>query len=143
MTRVQQWGRKESIIWPPRGFYYTYCAIFLAVVMAGFLMYVHFRFSFSPLEKYYLPYYIRSGLADCFAPLECTNSSISPREISLSVGHGRRCVRRRNSTTVRQALPLALSDSALKAGDRYIFRESQHPYKNKELHTWLAHPVRI
>jgi len=66
MTTVQQWGRKESIIWPPRGFYYSYAAIFLAVVMSSLLMYVHFRFSFSPLEKYYVPYYIRTELAGFF-----------------------------------------------------------------------------
>ena len=66
MTTVQQWGRRESIIWPPRGFYFTYGAIFLAAVTAGFLMYVQFRFSFSPLEKYYVPYYIRTDLAGLF-----------------------------------------------------------------------------
>jgi len=42
MSKVQKWGREESIIWPPRGFYYTYGAIFLAVLVAGFLVYVRF-----------------------------------------------------------------------------------------------------
>ena len=45
MPAVQQWGRKESLIWPPRGFYYTYGAIFLAIVTTGFLIYAHYRFA--------------------------------------------------------------------------------------------------
>lgn len=57
MTTVQQWGRRESIIWPPRGFYYTYGAIFLATLVTGFLVYVHFNFALSSLQQYYLPYY--------------------------------------------------------------------------------------
>ena len=32
MTTVQQWGQKRVHHWPPRGFYYTYGAIFLAIV---------------------------------------------------------------------------------------------------------------
>jgi hypothetical protein len=44
MTAIQQWGRKESLIWPPRGFYYTYGAILLAT---GFLIYVRYRFAES------------------------------------------------------------------------------------------------
>src|SRR5207302_2672658 len=60
MTTVQQWGRRESIIWPPRGFYYTYGAIFLAILVTALLVYVHFNFALSSLQKYYLPYYLRT-----------------------------------------------------------------------------------
>ena len=28
MPAVQQWGRKESIIWPPRGYLYTLGALY-------------------------------------------------------------------------------------------------------------------
>ena len=63
MTTVQQWGRRESVIWPPRGFSYTYGAIFLAILVAAFLVYVHFDFALSPLQQYYLPYYLRTDYA--------------------------------------------------------------------------------
>ena len=56
MTTVQQWGRKESVIWPPRGFYYTCGAIFLAILVTALLVYVHFDFALSSLQRYYLPY---------------------------------------------------------------------------------------
>ena len=63
MTAIQQWGRKESLIWPPRGFYFTYGAIFLALLATGFLIYVRYSWALSPLEQYYLPYYFRTATA--------------------------------------------------------------------------------
>ena len=63
MPTVQQWGRRESIIWPPRGYLYTLGAFFLAIVATGFFMYLRFQFGLLPLERYYLPYYLRSETA--------------------------------------------------------------------------------
>ena len=60
MPNVQQWGRRESVIWPPRGYLYTLGAFFLACVTTGLFIYVRFIYGLSPLERYYLPYYVRS-----------------------------------------------------------------------------------
>jgi hypothetical protein len=40
MPNVQQWGRNESLIWPPRGYLYTLGAFFLACVATGFFVYL-------------------------------------------------------------------------------------------------------
>ena len=63
MPTVQQWGRRESIIWPPRGYLYTVGAFFLACVATGFFVYLRFQFGLQPLQRYYLPYYLRSVTA--------------------------------------------------------------------------------
>ena len=68
MSTIQQWGRKESVIWPPRGVCYTYAAVFFAALITGLLLYIHFHFSLSPLEQYYLPYYLRTEAAGLFRP---------------------------------------------------------------------------
>jgi hypothetical protein len=68
MPNVQQWGRMESIIWPPRGYLYTLGAFFLACVATGFFIYVRFIYGLSPLERYYLPYYLRSEMAGLAHP---------------------------------------------------------------------------
>ena len=60
MPTVQQWGRKESIIWPPRGYLYTLGAFFSRCVATGFFVYLRFQFGLQPLQRYYLPYYLRS-----------------------------------------------------------------------------------
>jgi len=68
MTTVQQWGRKESLIWPPRGYLYTLGAFFLALVATGLFVYIRFQYGLSPLERYYLPYYLRSQIAGLTHP---------------------------------------------------------------------------
>jgi hypothetical protein len=50
MPAVQQWGRRESIIWPPRHYLYTLGAIFLALVATGFFIYFRFNLAFLPLD---------------------------------------------------------------------------------------------
>ena len=140
MSSIQPWGRKESLIWPPRGFYYTYGALFLAVVVTGFLLYIHFHFSLSPLEQYYLPYYLRTEAASLMRP----TGMYQLVYIADGKSHSRLAMAADVSTAKTQqlssgALPLALSDSALQNGFRYVFRELPHPYQNKELHIWLSH----
>jgi hypothetical protein len=43
MPSVQQWGRKESIIWPPRGYVYTLGAFIFACILAGIFVYFDFN----------------------------------------------------------------------------------------------------
>ena len=38
------WGRKETIIWPPRQPIYTIGALFLALVVTGLFVYLRFQF---------------------------------------------------------------------------------------------------
>jgi hypothetical protein len=119
MPTVQEWGRKESIIWPPRGFYYSYGAIFLAVVVTGFLMYVRFQFSLSPLEKYYLPYYIRTETTGILRPtgiyqLVYITDGNSQSHIAMDADVAPGQTRQFSG----KPLPLVLSDHALKQGFR-------------------------
>ncbi len=78
MPAVQQWGRRESIIWPPRHYLYTLGAIFLALFATGFFVYVRFQFGLSPLERYYLPYYLRTELAGLTHPVATINCFTFP-----------------------------------------------------------------
>src|ERR1700685_1907321 len=63
MPAVQQWGRRESIIWPPRHYLYTRGACVLAMALTGFFFCLRFQFGLSPLERYSLPSYLRTELA--------------------------------------------------------------------------------
>jgi len=140
MTAVQQWGRKESIIWPPRGFYYTYGAIFLAIVATGFLSYVHFEFALSSLQQYYLPYYLRTETAGLTHPasmyqLVYVTDGQSRSRIALDAD-----VRAGETPQLSgRPLPFVLSAAALAQGFRNLAREPMRPYQNRGLHTWIAH----
>ena len=140
MSTMQQWGRKESIIWPPRGFYYTYGGIFLGVLITGFLLYIHFHFSLSPLQQYYLPYYLRTEAAGLFRPAGMyqliyiiDGKSRSRIAIDADVTAGE------TKQFSGKPLPLVLSESALKQGFRYLVPEVPHSYPNGGLHAWLGH----
>jgi hypothetical protein len=57
-----KWGRKETIIWPPRKPIYTLGALFLATIATGLFVYLRFAFGMTPLEKYYLPLYLKTEI---------------------------------------------------------------------------------
>ena len=63
MPKPAKWGRTETIIWPPRSPIYTYGAIFLACIAAGLFLYLRFSFALTPLQQFYLPYYLRTEIA--------------------------------------------------------------------------------
>jgi type IV secretory pathway TraG/TraD family ATPase VirD4 len=142
MPAVQQWGRKESIIWPPRRYLYTLGALFLSLVVTGFFIYVRFQCGLSPLERYYLPYYLRSEMAVLTHPTSAYQL--------LYVSDGKLRARVALEADVEpgltpqfrgKPLPLAVSSQALQNGFRLLFREQPRSYSNKALHTWIEHSV--
>ena len=140
MPAVQQWGRNESLIWPPRGYFYTLGAFFLACVATGFFVYMRFQYGLSPLERYYLPYYLRSetaGLAHPASPYQMlyVSDGESPGRLALEADV------QPGSTPQFQGkpLPLALTPQASVHGTYYLSREAPRNYQNKAIHAWIAH----
>ena len=142
MSTVQQWGRTESIIWPPGRYLYTLGAIFLALVATGFFVYVRFQFGLSPLERYYLPYYLRTELAGLTHPtsnyqlLYISDGKSRPRTaLEPDVESGA------TPQLTGSPLPLVPSSRARRQGFSLLFREQPRSYSNKALHTWIGHWV--
>ena len=139
MPTVQRWGRNESLIWPPRTYLYTLSAFFLSLAATGLFVYVHFQFGFSPLERYYLPYYLRSEMPSL------THHASTYQLLYVSDGNSR--ARPALAADVRSGqtaqptgapLPLALSAQARQQGFRLLFREQPRNYPNQTFHAWLA-----
>jgi type IV secretory pathway TraG/TraD family ATPase VirD4 len=142
MPAIQQWGRKESIIWPPRGFPYTLGALFFSLVATGFFVYIRFQYGLQPLERYYLPYYLRSETAGL------THPAGNYQMIYISDGKSRSRAALESDVEAGTApqisgapSPLVLSAAATQQGFRYLFREPLRSYPNKTLHTWIAHAI--
>ncbi|MGA3035565.1 MAG: type IV secretion system DNA-binding domain-containing protein [Terracidiphilus sp.] len=140
MPTVQQWGRRESIIWPPRGYLYTLGAFFLACVATGLFVYVRFQFGLSPLERYYLPYYLRSETAGL-------THSVSKYQLVV-VTDGETSGRPALEADVQpgstpqfgsKPLPLTITPQASVNHLYYLARESPRDYQNKVIHAWIAH----
>ena len=140
MPTVQQWGRNESLIWPPRGYLYTLGAFFLACAATGFFVYLRFQYGLLPLERYYLPYYLRSETAGLARP----TSSYQMLYVSDGESPGRLALEadvQPGSTPQFQGkpLPLALTPQASVHGTYYLSREAPRNYHNKAIHAWIAH----
>jgi hypothetical protein len=140
MPATQTWGRKESWIWPPRGFYYTYGAIFLTIVLCGFFLYLRFAFGMSPLQRYYLPYSIRTWTSGWRQPtgqyqlLYVAGPGSHPRvALDSDVQSGE------TLQPGQRPLPVQLSAAARSAGYATLFREAPHAYQNRGLSLFLRH----
>ena len=81
MATVQQWGRKESIIWPPRGYVYTLGTFIFSCILTGIFIYIRFQYGLSPLQRYYLPYCLPTETAGLTHPVsQCQLLYISAGE---------------------------------------------------------------
>jgi hypothetical protein len=119
------WGRKETIIWPPHQPIYTYGAIFLAVVATGLFVYLRFAIALKPLERYYLPTYIKTSIALSF------RSSGKYQLLLISDASGKAWYALKSdvkSGSTPQAnnkpIPLELSDTARQRGVVSLYRNA-------------------
>lgn len=140
MHATQTWGRKESWIWPPRGFYYTYGAIFIAAVLCGCFMYLRFQFAMTPLQRYYLPYSIRTWTSAWRQPigqyqlLYVAGPNRQPRvALDADVDAGK------TPQPGQPPLPLKVSLVAESAGYSALYREPSRAYQNRALALFLKH----
>ena len=140
MPAVQHWGRKESLIWPPRGNLYTLGAFFAALLVTGLLIYTRYEWALSSLERYYLPYYLRSEALGQLHPMDvyqllfiADRKSIRRAALDTDVEPG-------TTLQVRgRPLPLQLTAELAKNGSSFLVRGPVMRYSNKALHAWLAH----
>ena len=61
-----QWGRKETIIWPPHVPILSYTAVASAVLCTCLFIWQRLAFTMTPLQKSYITEYIRSGVGGTF-----------------------------------------------------------------------------
>src|SRR5215831_6612724 len=141
---MTKWGRRETIIWPPHSPIYTYGAIFMAVVLTSFFLYCRFSFGSSPLERFYMPTYIRSSVAgavgatrrDNYRMLMVAARGIPPRlATNADVTDG---------TTPEpgsKPIPVALSQLALRRGYMLLYLGPEQTYMDTSLNAYLKGAV--
>ncbi len=137
-----KWGRKETIVWPPHQPIYTFGAVFLAVVAAGLFVYLRFAFALSPLERFYLPVYIKTSI------VPSVRSSGKYEVLLIANDDGRAWYAReedvQNGFTLQvkgKPIPLALSDAARTRGMEYLYRSAPTVFQNTALNGYLQHQV--
>ena len=116
--------------------------MFLSIVAVALFVYLRFSFALTPLEQFYLPYYLRTGVAgmmhkaDKYQLLTVADGQNRPRPATEGdVEEGS------TPDTDGRQLPLQLSPKARAAGFRFLYRGPQVPYFNKQLNTYFQHSV--
>ena len=141
MTQTQ-WGRKETVIFPPHSPIYTYGAIFFSLVITGLCVYLHFAYAMTPLQRFYLPYYLRTGIAGMMHKTD--------KYQLLSVGDAEKRTRAATETDVQEGstpsqdgkpIPLELSGEARQSGVLFLYRQPKTEYLNKPLHDYFERSV--
>ena len=133
-----KWGRNESVIWPPHGPINAYAAVFLSVAAAGLFIYLRFSFALTPLQQFYLPYYVCSGVqgmmhkADKYGLL-----MVLGREGPARLATDGDVIWRQKKTPSAKQLPLELSPAGISQGLIYLYQQPKTSYPNKPLYSYF------
>ncbi|MDX6464347.1 MAG: hypothetical protein QOE55_8044, partial [Acidobacteriaceae bacterium] len=139
-----QWGRKETVIWPPHSPIYTYAAVFIALVLTCGCVWCRFTFGTTPLMQAYTPTYLKSwvsgGLSakrqDKYRLLFVTDRKrVTHAVMDADVVNGK------SPQADGKVLPLALSDGARRQGLTVIFRGTPQSYNDAALYAYLKSSV--
>jgi hypothetical protein len=132
-----KWGRNESVIWPPHGPINTWGAVFLSLVFTGLFVYLRFAFALTPLQQFYVPYYLRSQTLGLMHKSD-------KYQLVMVVGRqgparlaGNDDVASRAKRTEPGQLPLVLSPQAIAKGLIYVYQMPKTPYLSASLYTYL------
>jgi type IV secretory pathway TraG/TraD family ATPase VirD4 len=142
MPKPAKWGRTETIIWPPRSPIYTYGAIFLACIAAGLFVYLRFSFALTPLQQFYLPYYLRTEVAGVM------HKTDKYQLLVVADARGRYRLASDNDvqtgkTIIPGGKPLALqlTAAARAGGAEILYRAAPTVYSNQPLQEYLKHDI--
>ena len=139
-----QWGRKETVIWPPHSPIYTYGAAFITLVLTGIFLYMRFAFGNTPLQRFYTPIYLRASLAselgakrqDKYRLVFLTGVEVAPKmPVEADVQEGL------TNARGEKPIPLVPSQAALRNGFDVLFRGPETSIVDAALRDYLKRDV--
>jgi type IV secretory pathway TraG/TraD family ATPase VirD4 len=133
-----QWGRKETIIRPPHAPVYSLGAAFVALVLTCLFIGLYIGFLMTPLQHWYLPLYIRTGVVGIVRKAD-TYQLLNVADAHLHIRPATEADVEKGSTPQpnRRPLPFALSDSARASGLVFLYPGPKTSYRNGLLHAYL------
>lgn len=134
-----EWGRRETAIWPPQKAVYSIAWFWIALALTGGLLWICYARTLTPLQRLYLPAYLRSAVAQTFR-------AAGKYQVLLMSDRKNRVFYAREQDVVtgstpqvreRRPLPVELSDSARNAGMVALFVGVPVIYRNGPFNSWL------
>jgi hypothetical protein len=137
-----QWGRKETIIWPPHAPIMSYSAIAAALLCTLFFVWQRLNFSMTPLQQSYITEYVTSQTGAAFNAHEnyrlvyLGGDKLKPRlALPVDLTDGKTTLP--NGKTV----PIGLSALAAAQGFRWFYRAPAQKLPDVSMHRWLRGAV--
>ena len=133
-----QWGRKETIIWPPHVPMLSYTAVATALLCTCLFVWQRFMFSMTPLQRSYMTEYIRSQVGATFSAhqgyrlLYLGGGKSKPR-----LAFPADFVPGKTALPDGKIMPVALSELASLQGYRWFYRGPEQKLADVSLHRWL------
>src|SRR5271170_3381185 len=133
-----QWGRKETIIWPPHVPLMSYCAVAAALLLTCIFVWQRYALQLTPLQKAYFVEYAEAGVGSTFHAhqsyrlLYLGGTSAIPR-LALPVDFAPGTMKLPSD----RVLPFNLSELALSQGFRFPFRGPQEKLTDASMYRWL------
>ncbi len=133
-----QWGRKETIIWPPHVPLMSYCAIGGTLFLTLFFAWQRYAFQLPPLQKAYVADYVRSGVGNAFHAhqsyrlLYLSGAAAKPR-LALPSDFADGTMTLPNG----KQMPFALAALPQAQGYRFPFRGPVEKLADASMYRWL------
>ena len=138
------WGRKETIIWPQNRPIYTYGAILAAIVLTAVFLYARLRFVGTPLQRFYMPVYVRTSIFGSVSPTHRSQYRmlfLTGHDVKPGPAMNDDVVRGRTPGAGGRIIPLALSPTAIQHGNDLLFRGPVRSYVDARLCDYLKAAV--
>ena len=137
-----QWGRKESIIWPPHAPVMSYSALAVALLCTCLFIWQRLHFSLPPLQKSYIIEYMRAEVGAAvhmhgtYRLLYLGGEKVKTRlALPVDFASGRMTL------PDGKAVPFALSELARTQGYRFPFRGPAQKLADASMYRWLRYAI--
>ena len=137
-----QWGRKETIIWPPHAPVMSYSAVAAALLCTVLFLWQQLHFSLPPLQQSYITEYIRAEIGavvhthGTYHLLYLGGGKPKPRlalPVDFSIG--------KMTLPNGKVVPFALSELAHTQGYRFPFRGPSQKLADATMVHWLRYAI--
>ena len=139
-----QWGRKETVIWPPHPPIYTYGAVFMALLLMFACLWCRFTFGTTALMQAYTPTYLKTCVSGGLGAKRQDRYRlivVTDRKRATHAAMDVDVVAGKTPQADGKMLPLTLSDDARRQGLVAVFRGPHQSYNDAALYSYLKSSV--
>ncbi len=138
MSQKQDWGRKETVVWPPHSPIYTFMGVAGCVLLTLVMCWLYLRFWQTPMQQTYTVAYAQSSIGTVFKQkgkyqlIYVAGGKVAPRlAVPLDFTEGETVL------PGDRTVPVQLSEASKHQGHTFFFTGAPREYNDAALSRWL------